>query len=215
MNSNWLSEIEAPLLLTCRPNSHACSQFRNSNCFEPYPPSKVGNLKGYLFWPPFLKVFCQKWKFGRAKEMSASAGIWTRVPRSKGSYAIQWATPLLIENQQKLASYNNFCFGPFLTKNFQKGNGQNRYIFELHTLVTRPAYCDHLLNIHFPKCGPNMTNLVENHAKLSQKWPKWGYQNLRKNLIFDLLIGTVEACIWSQNVPRHLRNLYSNSNCLK
>ena len=96
--------------------------------------SKVGNLKGYLFWPPFLKVFCQKWKFGRAKEMSASAGIWTRVPRSKGSYAIQWATPLLIENQQKLASYNNFCFGPFLTKNFQKGNGQNRYIFELLTL---------------------------------------------------------------------------------
>ena len=66
--------------------------------------------------------------------MSASAGIWTRVPRSKGSYAIQWATPLLIENQQKLASYNNFCFGPFLTKNFQKGNGQNRYIFELLTL---------------------------------------------------------------------------------
>ena len=97
--------------------------------------SKVGNLKGYLFWPPFLKVFCQKWKFGRAKEMSASAGIWTRVPRSKGSYAIQWATPLLIENQQKLASYNNFCFGPFLTKNFQKGNGQNRYIFELLTLT--------------------------------------------------------------------------------
>ena len=94
----------------------------------------MGNLKGYLFWPPFLKVFCQKWKFGRAKEMSASAGIWTRVPRSKGSYAIQWATPLLIENQQKLASYNNFCFGPFLTKNFQKGNGQNRYIFELLTL---------------------------------------------------------------------------------
>ena len=98
-------------------------------------PTKVGNLKGYLFWPPFLKVFCQKWKFGRAKEMSASAGIWTRVPRSKGSYAIQWATLLLIENQQKLASYNNFCFGPFLTKNFQKGNGQNRYIFELLTLV--------------------------------------------------------------------------------
>ena len=96
---------------------------------------KVGNLKGYLFWPPFLKVFCQKWKFGTAKEMSASAGIWTRVPRSKGSYAIQWATPLLIENQQKLASYNNFCFGPFLTKNFQKGNGQNRYIFELLTLA--------------------------------------------------------------------------------
>ena len=94
----------------------------------------MGNLKVYLFWPPFLKVFCQKWKFGRAKEMSASAGIWTRVPRSKGSYAIQWATPLLIENQQKLASYNNFCFGPFLTKNFQKGNGQNRYIFELLTL---------------------------------------------------------------------------------
>ena len=98
---------------------------------------KMGNLKGYLFWPPFLKVFCQKWKFGRAKEMSASAGIWTRVPRSKGSYAIQWATPLLIENQQKLASYNNFCFGPFLTKNFQKGNGQNRYIFELLTLVAQ------------------------------------------------------------------------------
>ena len=98
--------------------------------------TKVGNLKGYLFWPPFLKVFCQKWKFGRAKEMSASAGIWTRVPRSKGSYAIQWATLLLIENQQKLASYNNFCFGPFLTKNFQKGNGQNRYIFELLTLHT-------------------------------------------------------------------------------
>ena len=94
----------------------------------------MGNLKSYLFWPPFLKVFCQKWKFGRAKEMSASAGIWTWVPRSKGSYAIQWATPLLIENQQKLASYNNFCFGPFLTKNFQKGNGQNRYIFELLTL---------------------------------------------------------------------------------
>ena len=39
MNSNWLSEKGAPLLLTCRPNSHACSQFRNSNCFEPYPPS--------------------------------------------------------------------------------------------------------------------------------------------------------------------------------
>ena len=39
MNSNWLSEIEAPLLLTCRPKSHACSQIRNSNCFEPYPPS--------------------------------------------------------------------------------------------------------------------------------------------------------------------------------
>ena len=37
--------------------------------------TKVGNLKGYLFWPPFLKVFCQKWKFGRAKEMSALAGI--------------------------------------------------------------------------------------------------------------------------------------------
>ena len=93
-------------------------------------------MKGYLFWPPFLKVFCQKWKFGRAKEMSASAGIWTWVPRSKGSYAIQWATLLLIENQQKLASYNNFCFGSFLTKNFQKGNGQNRYIFELLTLST-------------------------------------------------------------------------------
>ena len=104
-----------------------------SECFM----TKVGNLKGYLFWPPFLKVFCQKWKFGRAKEMSASAGIWTQVPRSKGSYAIQWATPLLIENQQKLASYNNFCFGPFLTKNFQKGNGQNRYIFELLTLVLK------------------------------------------------------------------------------
>ena len=111
-------------------------------------PTKVGNLKGYLFWPPFLKVFCQKWKFGRAKEMSASAGIWTRVPRSKGSYAIQWATLLLIENQQKLASYNNFCFGPFLTKNFQKGNGQNRYIFELLTLVYRIKH----------GCGKKWTN---------------------------------------------------------
>ena len=36
---------------------------------------KVGNLKGYLFWLPFLKVFCQKWYFGRAKEISALAGI--------------------------------------------------------------------------------------------------------------------------------------------
>ena len=36
---------------------------------------KVGNWKGYLYWLPFLKVFCQKWKFGRAKEMSASAEI--------------------------------------------------------------------------------------------------------------------------------------------
>ena len=109
------------------------------NCRRNSPLFKVGNLKGYLFWPPFLKVFCQKWKFGRAKEMSASAEIWTQVPRSKGSYAIQWATPLLIENQQKLASYNNFCFGPFLTKNFQKGNGQNRYIFELLTLVSHQS----------------------------------------------------------------------------
>ena len=139
---------------------------------------KVGNLKGYLFWPPILKVFCQKWKFGRAKEMSASAGIWTRVPRSKGSYAIQWATPLLIENQQKLASYNNFCFGPFLTKNFQKGNGQNRYIFELLTLDAKIV-----LWMCLSKRPIRMTVFckLEEFAKKGQNKVKLGlWNNLRK-----------------------------------